>query len=101
VTPEVPEVVRGDSSRLRQIVVNLIGNAIKFTDRGEVALKVKSDAREGEDLPLHFTVADTGIGIPKEKQESIFEPFTQADASTTRKFGGTGLGLTSPRVSSR
>jgi len=98
VTPEVPEVVRGDPSRLRQIIVNLIGNAIKFTDQGEVALKVKSDAREGEDLLLHFTVADTGIGIPKEKQESIFEPFTQADASTTRKFGGTGLGLT---ISSR
>lgn len=98
VAPEVPEMVRGDSSRLRQVIVNLVGNAIKFTDHGEVALKVKSDGREGEDLLLHFTVADTGIGIPKEKQESIFEPFTQADASTTRKFGGTGLGLT---ISSR
>jgi signal transduction histidine kinase/CheY-like chemotaxis protein len=94
VAPEVPEVVRGDSSRLRQVVINLIGNAIKFTNKGEVALKVKSEAREGEDLLLHFTVADTGIGIPGEKQESIFEPFTQADTSTTRKYGGTGLGLT-------
>ena len=94
VAPEVPEVVRGDSSLLRQIVINLVGNAIKFTNQGEVALKVKSDARDGEDLLLHFTVADTGIGIAEEKRESIFEPFTQADASTTRKFGGTGLGLT-------
>src|SRR2546426_7684475 len=98
VAPEVPEMVRGDSSRLRQIVINLVGNAIKFANQGEVALKVESDAPEGEELLLRFTVADTGIGIPREKQESIFEPFTQADASTTRKFGGTGLGLT---ISSR
>jgi CheY-like chemotaxis protein len=94
VAPEVPELVRGDSSRLRQVVVNLVGNAIKFTNRGEVALKVRSEARQGEDLMLHFTVADTGIGIPEEKRESIFEPFAQADTSTTRKYGGTGLGLT-------
>ena len=94
VAPEVPEVVRGDSSRLRQIVINLVGNAIKFTNHGEAALKVKSDARDGEDLLLHFAVADTGIGIAEEKRDSIFEPFTQADASTTRKYGGTGLGLT-------
>ncbi|MGB2899544.1 MAG: response regulator [Candidatus Acidiferrum sp.] len=98
VAPEVPEMVRGDSSRLRQIVINLVGNAIKFANQGEVALKVKSDGPEGEGLLFRFTVADTGIGISKEKQESIFEPFTQADASTTRKFGGTGLGLT---ISSR
>jgi len=98
VAPEVPEMVRGDSGRLRQIALNLVGNAIKFTDHGEVALRVKRDAPESEELLLHFTVADTGIGIPGEKQESIFEPFTQADASTTRKFGGTGLGLT---ISSR
>src|ERR1700674_3999039 len=94
VAPEVPEMVRGDSSRLRQVVMNLVGNAIKFTNQGEVALKVKSDARDGEDLLLHFAVEDTGIGIAEEKRESIFEPFTQADASTTRKYGGTGLGLT-------
>ena len=94
VTPEVPEMVRGDSSRLRQIVNNLVGNAIKFTDQGEVVLKVKRGAQGGEQLLLDFTVADTGIGISKDKQVSIFEPFTQADASTTRKFGGTGLGLT-------
>jgi signal transduction histidine kinase/DNA-binding response OmpR family regulator len=94
VAPEVPELVRGDSSRLRQVVINLVGNAIKFTNRGEVALRVKGEDREGEDILLHFTVADTGIGIPEEKQKSIFEPFTQADTSTTRKYGGTGLGLT-------
>jgi signal transduction histidine kinase/DNA-binding response OmpR family regulator len=98
VAPEVPEMVRGDSGRLRQIALNLVCNAIKFTDHGEVALRVKRDAPESEELLLHFTVADTGIGISGEKQESIFEPFTQADASTTRKFGGTGLGLT---ISSR
>jgi signal transduction histidine kinase/CheY-like chemotaxis protein len=94
VAPEVPDLVRGDSSRLRQIVINLVGNAIKFTNRGEVALRVKSEAQEGENLLLHFTVADTGIGIPEEKRESIFDPFMQADTSTTRKYGGTGLGLT-------
>ncbi len=93
VAPEVPDVVRGDSSRLRQVLINLVGNAIKFTNRGEVALKVKSDAQECEVYLLHFTVADTGIGIPEEKRKAIFEPFTQADTSTTRKYGGTGLGL--------
>jgi two-component system sensor histidine kinase/response regulator len=86
--------VRGDSGRLRQIVVNLVGNAIKFADQGEVVLKVTREAQEGENLLLHFAVVDTGIGIPKEKLATIFEPFTQADASTTRKYGGTGLGLT-------
>jgi signal transduction histidine kinase/DNA-binding response OmpR family regulator len=94
VGPEVPEVVRGDASRLRQIVVNLAGNAIKFTSAGEVVLQVQTQDREGEDRLLHFTVSDTGIGIPLEKQKLIFEPFTQADTSTTRKYGGTGLGLT-------
>jgi signal transduction histidine kinase/DNA-binding response OmpR family regulator len=94
VAPEVPEMVRGDSNRLRQVVVNLIGNSIKFTNKGEVVLKVNNEAREGDDLLLHFTVADTGMGIAEEKRDSIFEPFTQADSSTTRKYGGTGLGLT-------
>jgi two-component system sensor histidine kinase/response regulator len=93
VAPEVPEVIRGDSTRLRQIVVNLIGNAIKFTDAGEVALKVSPVQSEGGDRMLHFTVSDTGVGIPADKQKAIFEPFTQADTSTTRKYGGTGLGL--------
>jgi len=94
VAPEVPEMVRGDSSRLRQIVVNLVGNAIKFTDTGEIAVKVQLEAREGTDCICRFTVADTGIGIPEDKRESIFDPFSQADTSTTRKYGGTGLGLT-------
>jgi signal transduction histidine kinase len=94
VAAEVPEVVRGDSTRLRQVVINLVGNAIKFTDEGEVALKVQAEAQEGQDRLLRFTVSDTGIGIPKDKQESIFAPFSQADTSTTRKYGGTGLGLT-------
>ena len=89
IAPEVPEGVRGDSCRLRQIVVNLVGNAIKFTDEGEVALKVQVDAGQGDNRMLHFTVSDTGIGIPPEKQKSIFEPFTQADSSATRKYGGT------------
>ncbi len=91
--PEVPEAIRGDSTRLRQVVVNLVGNAIKFTDKGEVALKVLVVQGEGGDRTLHFTVSDTGVGIPPEKQKSIFDPFTQADSSTTRKYGGTGLGL--------
>jgi PAS domain S-box-containing protein len=92
--PEVPEMARGDSNRLRQIVVNLVGNAIKFTDEGEISLKVCVDAVEGSDRILHLTVSDTGVGIPSEKQKLIFEPFSQADTSTTRKYGGTGLGLT-------
>ncbi|HKN76292.1 MAG TPA: response regulator [Candidatus Acidoferrum sp.] len=94
VAPEVPEIVRGDSSRLRQIVINLVGNAIKFTDVGEVAVKVELEAREGSVCICRFTVADSGIGIPKDKRETIFDPFSQADTSTTRKYGGTGLGLT-------
>jgi signal transduction histidine kinase/CheY-like chemotaxis protein len=98
VAPEVPEAVRGDANRLRQIVVNLVGNAIKFTNDGEVALHVKALGMDGEQRLLQFTVSDTGIGIPAEKQKLIFEAFTQADTSTTRKYGGTGLGLT---ISSR
>jgi PAS domain S-box-containing protein len=94
VAAEVPEMARGDSNRLRQIVVNLVGNAIKFTDEGEVALRVRVDAEEGGNRILHFTVSDTGVGIPPEKIKLIFEPFSQADTSTTRKYGGTGLGLT-------
>ncbi len=94
VAPEVPEIVRGDSSRLRQIVVNLVGNAIKFTDKGEIAVKIEVESKEGLDYVCRFTVADTGIGIPEDKRKSVFEPFSQADSSTTRKYGGTGLGLT-------
>jgi two-component system, sensor histidine kinase and response regulator len=94
VRPSVPEVVRGDPTRLRQVVVNLVGNAIKFTKEGEVAVMVECQAQDRQALTLHFTVRDTGIGIPPEKQKLIFEAFSQADSSTTRKYGGTGLGLT-------
>ena len=94
VAPEVPEIVRGDSNRLRQILMNLVGNAIKFTDHGEIAVKVQVEPKEGLDSLCHFTVSDSGIGIPEDKRELIFMPFSQADSSTTRKYGGTGLGLT-------
>src|ERR1700733_1833549 len=93
VPPELPDFVIGDSVRLRQVVLNLAGNAIKFTDQGEVVLRVEAEKNDPDSLNLHFTVTDTGIGIPKEKQKLIFEPFTQADSSTTRRYGGTGLGL--------
>ncbi len=90
----VPVSVRGDPTRLRQILTNLVGNAIKFTDRGEVVVGVgKRDPSTDGDVLLHFTVRDTGIGIPADKLEAIFEEFTQADSSTTRRYGGTGLGL--------
>src|SRR4029079_12886536 len=85
-----PEHVNGDENRLRQVLVNLISNAIKFTERGEIVVNVH---RDGNISGVRFEVADTGIGIPPEKQRLIFDPFTQADASTTRRFGGTGLGL--------
>jgi PAS domain S-box-containing protein len=91
--PDVPHVVVGDYGRLRQIVVNIVGNAIKFTERGEVSLEVTRESHAEKDLVLHFTVADTGIGIPPEKQSVIFGMFEQADTSTTRRHGGTGLGL--------
>lgn len=83
----------GDAGRLRQIVVNLVNNAIKFTERGEVFLRIDRGRREGEQEVIRFTVADTGIGVPSDQQRRIFESFTQADASTTRRYGGTGLGL--------
>ena len=89
----VPQYVVGDPTRVRQILTNLVGNAIKFTERGEIVVVVAEEARHGQ-LILHFTVQDTGIGIPKQQQELIFEAFSQADGSTTRRFGGTGLGLT-------
>ncbi len=91
---DVPTIVRGDTVRLGQMLVNLVGNAIKFTNEGQVAVKLEVESKRDEDVVLHFVVADTGIGIPKEKQKAIFESFTQADTSTTREFGGTGLGLT-------
>ena len=88
----LPETVEGDGARLRQVLTNLVGNAIKFTDQGEVTLTVGRE--DGEDGVLRFTVVDTGVGIPEEKLKLIFDPFSQADSSTTRKYGGTGLGLT-------
>jgi signal transduction histidine kinase/DNA-binding response OmpR family regulator len=94
IAPEVPETMKGDSNRLRQVIVNLVGNAIKFTQQGEVELKVFIDAENGPDRIVHFIVSDTGIGVAPEKQRLIFDPFTQADTSTTRQYGGTGLGLT-------
>jgi len=98
IRPDVPCHVIGDSVRIRQIIINLVGNSIKFTERGQVGLEVALEAPVGDELRLHFIVSDTGIGIPPEKQKLIFEAFSQADSSTTRKFGGTGLGLT---ISSR
>ena len=92
--PDVLELVSGDAIRLRQIVLNLVGNAIKFTHQGEVAVRVKTIATTEETRTLQITVADTGVGVPPEKQKFIFDPFTQADTSTTRNYGGTGLGLT-------
>jgi|HubBroStandDraft_1064217.scaffolds.fasta_scaffold10149_2 PAS domain S-box-containing protein len=91
--PEVPDALIGDPDRLRRIVVNLVGNAIKFTEHGEVVVQVNVEAHGEPDILLHFSVTDTGIGIPLDKQQHIFEAFAQADSSTTRKYGGTGLGL--------
>ena len=93
VRPDVPDQVVGDATRLRQILVNLVGNAIKFTGRGEVVVQVEVEQWRRDRVTLHFAVRDTGIGIPREKQAMIFEPFEQADSSHSRRFGGTGLGL--------
>jgi signal transduction histidine kinase/CheY-like chemotaxis protein/HPt (histidine-containing phosphotransfer) domain-containing protein len=90
----VPQIVRGDASRLRQVLFNLLGNAIKFTPQGRVVLEISGIGSSGAKKECLFRVADTGIGIPPEKQNAIFHPFSQADTSTTRRYGGTGLGLT-------
>jgi two-component system, sensor histidine kinase and response regulator len=99
--PDVPDAMLGDPGRLRQILVNLVGNAIKFTEHGEVVVEVQveqprdrsQEAEDDKSVIVHVSVRDTGIGIPSDKQEAIFEPFTQVDGSTTRQYGGTGLGL--------
>jgi two-component system, sensor histidine kinase and response regulator len=93
VAPDVPDKLRGDARRLGQIVINLVSNAIKFTDAGEVVVGVSIDAVDDADAILHLAVRDTGVGIPADQLSAIFEVFVQADASTTRKYGGTGLGL--------
>jgi two-component system, sensor histidine kinase and response regulator len=98
IAPGVPDDFCGDPTRLSQILINLIGNAIKFTKQGEVHLRIELQEQSDKDALLHFSVKDTGPGIPEEKQQSIFAPFTQADSSTTRRYGGSGLGLT---ISSR
>ena len=94
INPNVPATILGDAVRLGQVLLNLLGNAIKFTDRGHVLLEIREDARLFHRVMLHFRVTDTGIGIPADKHTAIFEAFSQADGSTTRRFGGTGLGLT-------
>ena len=93
VRPDVPTRIVGDPTRLRQVVINLVGNAIKFTELGEVVVRVEVDQRTERSVFLRFSICDTGIGIPADKQQAIFEAFSQADVSTTRRFGGTGLGL--------
>jgi PAS domain S-box-containing protein len=93
VHPDVPPVLLGDEQRLRQVAINLVGNALKFTHRGEVRIEANVQSRDGADVTIHLMVADTGVGIPQEKQTVIFAPFEQGDGSITRKYGGTGLGL--------
>ena len=93
IDPDLPDTLVGDPGRLRQVLMNLAGNAIKFTPEGEVVIEVTEEWQRADRISLHFTVSDTGVGIAAEQQERIFDAFTQADSSTTRRFGGTGLGL--------
>ncbi|MGA1197012.1 MAG: ATP-binding protein, partial [Candidatus Latescibacterota bacterium] len=94
VASDIPNHIKGDSDRFTQIVTNLVGNAIKFTPSGQITINVKTQHQSSDEITLQMDVIDTGIGIPQEKQMAIFEAFSQADASTTRQYGGTGLGLT-------
>lgn len=93
VLPDVPRIVRGDPERIRQMLINLVNNALKFTDRGEVSIRVSRDPEGNSEHGILFSIRDTGIGIPSHQIDKLFTPFVQADASTTRKYGGTGLGL--------
>ena len=93
VLPDVPEHLLGDPTRLQQVLINLVGNAIRFTDQGEIVICVDTERLDSDSVLLHFAVSDTGIGIPNDKQNTIFQAFTQGDASMTRRYGGTGLGL--------
>ncbi len=93
ISADIPDIMLGDPVRLRQILINLVSNAIKFTEKGEVAVSVDIESRTEDEITLHFFVSDTGIGIPEDKKKHIFDTFTQADSSSTRKYGGTGLGL--------
>ncbi len=95
--PDIPERLRGDPGRLRQVLVNLVGNAVKFTERGEVRVSMKLLSHSEDDIEIGFEVRDTGVGIPADKIEYVFESFSQADGSTSRRFGGTGLGLSIAR----
>ena len=94
VAPDVPQRLVGDALRLRQVLLNLLSNAVKFTSSGSVTLRVTVPMRDGQRVWLRLEVRDTGIGIAAEQQQAVFEPFTQADSSITRRFGGSGLGLT-------
>ncbi|MGH9313445.1 MAG: response regulator [Vicinamibacterales bacterium] len=94
IATDVPDALVGDPGRLRQVLVNLLGNGIKFTERGEIVLRVETDRSQDDKASLHFAVSDTGVGIPAAKRRQIFDAFVQADSSTTRRYGGTGLGLT-------
>ena len=93
IDPDVPSYLQGAPGRLRQVLMNLTGNAAKFTDEGEIAVRVRLETEIDDDVILRFSVRDTGIGIPENKQGDLFNKFTQVDASTTRKYGGSGLGL--------
>lgn len=97
IAPEVPDALLGDPVRLRQILINLVGNAIKFTERGEIKVEIELEELTGGEAVLLCSVRDSGIGISEEKQQKIFSAFEQADGSTAREYGGTGLGLTISR----